>query len=549
MHPSLGERSGAWLAGLVSAVCALSLLAALVGAGPAAAQAADPPECLYPGADAFGGTSLDLAERWTSTLRHDASAYTVADGKVKIQTGAGEIQSTDQAGGAPNIFLQPAPEGTWEITTKVKIDHTTEGQQAGLLLTDPTGLNLVKLAFVQKGPNDNNNRWIEFLKIVGGAVRLQRHVALRAALGLPGRAVAALPQRRHDAVGLLLDRRRDLAARGRPALLRGDRPTRRSASTPCAAAPTSPVVTAEFDSFDLVPANDEFDGTAVDECRWTEIQNRNDAGMSVGDGELTLRTLQGELSNDESTVQNMLLQRTNDSDWQATTKVTMTPTTEGQQAGLVIWGDNTDPERSNNVKLVFVRKNGNATNNAWIEFLKTTDGVTDLDFNNQSRWNSGLGDYGPEVHLRLVSAGGQLAAYWSDGRHDLDEGGRHPPDHRHREPAGRADGAQGPRCRQAGGRREVRLLPDRAERDRARAAGPGLHHAGRARDRLHEDLRRHPGLLRPVGARRPGLLHAQRGRLDDERQRRRGARTTACTGSRPSSTRTSRSGCSGRARR
>ena len=33
-----------------------------------------------------------------------------------------------------------------------------------------------------------------------------------------------------------------------------------------------PAVTAEFDSFNLVPANDEFDGTTIDECRWTEIR-------------------------------------------------------------------------------------------------------------------------------------------------------------------------------------------------------------------------------------------------------------------------------------
>ncbi len=60
------------------------------------------------------------------------------------------------------------PDGTFEVTTKVKIDHTTEGQQAGLLITDPTGQNLVKLAYVQKGAGDGNNKWIEFLKIVGG---------------------------------------------------------------------------------------------------------------------------------------------------------------------------------------------------------------------------------------------------------------------------------------------------------------------------------------------------------------------------------------------
>ena len=189
----------------------------------------------------------------------------------------------------------------------------------------------------------------------------------------------------------------------------------------------NPAVTAEFDSFNLVPANDEFDGTTLDECRWTDIKNRNDTGMSLGNGELTLKTLEGELSGEESGVQNLLLQGTNDADWQATTKVTMSPTVDGQQAGLVIWGDNTDPTKANYVKLVFVRKNTNPTNNAWIEFLKTTDGVTDLDFNNQPRWNSGLGNYGPTVYLRLISADNQLSAYWSaDGEVFTKVGVTHP---------------------------------------------------------------------------------------------------------------------------
>ena len=74
-------------------------------------------------------TSLDLENRWTSTLRHDDALYDVADGKAKVQTGAGEIQENRR--GAPNIFLQPVPDGTFEVTTKVKIDHTPEGQQAG----------------------------------------------------------------------------------------------------------------------------------------------------------------------------------------------------------------------------------------------------------------------------------------------------------------------------------------------------------------------------------------------------------------------------------
>jgi hypothetical protein len=407
MRSQSGRRSVAWLAGLVSALCALALL----GASPAAAQSA---ACLYPGADAFSGTSLDVQNRWTSTLRHDPTLYTVADGKAKVQTGPFEIQpgtGENPNPGAANIFLQPAPTGTWEITTKVKIDHTHAGQQAGLLISDPTGTDIVKLTYVQKQDGAGGNKWIEFLKIVDGQYDFS--------------GTWHSPETPDYPDELMLRYRSDgdtlsgwySVDNGQTWLSAGDPRNYDAIDNPqvgfyaLRGNAGNPAVTAEFDSFNLVPANDEFEGTAIDECRWTEIKNRNNAGMSVGNGELTLKTLQGELSNDQSGVQNLLLQKTNDSDWQATTKLTMSPNASGQQGGLVIWGNNTDPTKANYVKLVFVRKNENPTNNAWIEFLKTTDGATD--FGPDADWNSGLGNYGPTVYLRLVSANNQLVAYRS----------------------------------------------------------------------------------------------------------------------------------------
>ena len=122
-----------------------------------------------------------------------------------------------------------------------------------------------------------------------------------------------------------------------------------------------------------MPANDEFEGDALDECRWTEIFNRNDEGMSVGDGELTLRTLEGELSNDECSVQNLFLQETNDSDWQATTKLTFDPPAEGQQAGLVIWGH--DAQQLREARL---RPQGERDQQRLDRVPKTTNGETDF---------------------------------------------------------------------------------------------------------------------------------------------------------------------------
>src|SRR4051794_15647247 len=146
----------------VAAVCATWLAVALAGAGQAVAQTESPP-CLDPRSDLFDGTSLD-ASRWSRTLREDPSLYSVADGKLKVQTGAGEVQDGDE--GAPNLFLQPAPEGSWQATTKVKIDTGAAGQQAGLLLAGPGAEDVVKATFVDKGPGQG--KWFEFLKIVDG---------------------------------------------------------------------------------------------------------------------------------------------------------------------------------------------------------------------------------------------------------------------------------------------------------------------------------------------------------------------------------------------
>lgn len=423
MESQRGRSAVAWLAGLAS-VCALLLIGA-VGASPATAQGTQP-TCLDPGADAFDGTSLDLANRWTSTLRHDDALYEISDGTAKVQTSPYEIQEDEDGNGAANIFLQPAPEGTWEVTTTVDISQTNEGQQAGLLVSDPTGNDIVKLTYVQKQDGANGNKWIEFLKIVDGQYDFSGTWHSPESPDYPdelmlkyrsdGDTLSGFYSVDNGETWLSAGDSRNYEAIDDPQVgfyaLRGD--------------VADPAITAEFSSFDLVPANDEFEGDALDECRWTEIFNRNDAGMSVGDGQLTLRTLEGELSNDEAGVQNLILQETNDSDWQATTKLTMTPTTDGQQAGLVIWGTNTNPAQANYVKLVFVRKNTNATNNSWIEFLKTTNGQTDFG-DSEDDWNSGLGNYGPEVYLRLVSADGQLSAYWSgDGEEYTKVGVTHP---------------------------------------------------------------------------------------------------------------------------
>jgi beta-xylosidase len=396
MRSQLGRRSIAWITAIVSALCALSLLGALLGTADAQAQGAEQPTCLDPRSDTFDGTSLDK-NRWSRILREDTSLYSVSDGSLNVQTGPGEVQTS-----APNLFLQPIPEGSWSVTTKVNIEHTPgqagEGQQAGLLLAGEGAQDVIKVAYVNKG---DQGRWIEFLKIVDGQYDFS-------GTWNTGHFPADFPSEiwmRLKSDGQVLSG--EYSVDGENWTTIADPRNYEAIENPSIGVyalrggAEKPVVTAEFDSFDLVPASDEFDGTEIDRCRW-EVQNENPAGYSLGDGQLTIKTLRGELSNNQSTVQNVFVQPTGDSDWQATTKLTLDPQSAGQQGGLVVRGQ----DASNHSKIVLVRKDNGQR---WIEFLRTTNGATDF----SGTWNTGFQDFPETVHLRLVSNGETLSGYWS----------------------------------------------------------------------------------------------------------------------------------------
>ena len=82
------------------------------------------------------------------------------------------------------------------------------------------------------------------------------------------------------------------------------------------------------------PQNDEFEGTALDD-KW-EVVNPTPSELSVGGGNLTLTTAQGDVFGANFTAQNILLQEVPEGPWTATTKLDHTAiTVNGQAAGLV----------------------------------------------------------------------------------------------------------------------------------------------------------------------------------------------------------------------
>ncbi len=92
----------------------------------------------------------------------------------------------------------------------------------------------------------------------------------------------------------------------------------------------APVVDAAFDWFQLLPdstatvdgPSDEFDGTALDGCRWDSIVREDQSGYRVTGGNLEIDTSTGDIYNSPNgTPKNFILQKAPAGDWTAETKV------------------------------------------------------------------------------------------------------------------------------------------------------------------------------------------------------------------------------------
>jgi len=85
-----------------------------------------------------------------------------------------------------------------------------------------------------------------------------------------------------------------------------------------------------------VEPNDEFDGTALDRCRWSTILNEDPAGYSLSDGKLHIKAQNGDIVGGTVSAKNIVLQPAPaGGNWSATTKVSIDGTDDYIQAGLV----------------------------------------------------------------------------------------------------------------------------------------------------------------------------------------------------------------------
>ena len=159
--------------------------------------------------------------------------------------------------------------------------------------------------------------------------------------------------------------------------------------------------TAQFDYFTLdapVDPSDEFDGTSLNLCRWTQNVRHEPGGYTVGGGNLTLPAAHGDFfANAPNDNPNILLQPAPSGPWTMTTRLTFNPNENYEQAGLLVYGDD-----ANYVKADYVY-----AGNRGLEFLREANNVA-----------AGFGGFvnintrPTTVDMRITSDGTTLRSYY-----------------------------------------------------------------------------------------------------------------------------------------
>jgi glucose/arabinose dehydrogenase/regulation of enolase protein 1 (concanavalin A-like superfamily) len=156
--------------------------------------------------------------------------------------------------------------------------------------------------------------------------------------------------------------------------------------------------------------DDEFDGEALEECRWTEIVRPVPDQLAVRDGELAIETGNGtDMFGGTTNAENIVLQDAPEGAWEITTQVTMPFTGKDyEQAGLMVYGGDADW-----AKLNFIKVPDN--NGRQVEFTLQDNGSASFDpaLDRSAFLDAGFPD---TIHLRIQNDGSFLtAAYSEDG--------------------------------------------------------------------------------------------------------------------------------------
>ncbi|MCB7137993.1 ThuA domain-containing protein [Cellulosimicrobium marinum] len=307
-----------------------------------------PPQCLAHSSDEFDGDELDA--RWTVVRQAEGAAISVTDGHAVLPVVQGDI---NEAATGPISYLgQPAPAGDWTIETKIETGLAREWQHAGLLVHVDDD-EYTKLAFTK---NQNGNRFLEFQTETGGTRTW--HGQATVTEDFPSTVFLRLVSDGSQITGAYsadgetwtdLDGAapvKDGATFG--VMAGGDTAT----ADTVAKVDYVRVSGAEPDDGVREPS-DEFDGDALDGCRWDAVVRYDSSKVAMAGGELRITTQPGDINgvnNDDP--RNVVLQTAPEGDWVAETRLKAPLLHQWQLAGLIAYADD-----DNYVKADVVAKN------------------------------------------------------------------------------------------------------------------------------------------------------------------------------------------------
>ncbi|MBP2708528.1 ThuA domain-containing protein [Microbispora sp. RL4-1S] len=330
--------------------------------------------CFSGRSDDFLGTQLDRG-RW-SVIRENQDLK-VADGSLTIPTSTTDIYST--GGNTPNIVVQPAPSGAWTATAKLTMNARDAYQQAGLVIYGDDE-NYAKMVLEARGTNDHANRIFQFIREDNAAPN-EVTASNTAALGdaYPDTVYVRFISDGTNITAYYSSDGTTFTAMPETKPLAGI--TNPQIGMISLAGANHPVVDASFDWFQITPddkatgpsPNDEFDGTALDTCRWDSVVRPDATAARVSNGNLELDTTTGDIyGTTNSGPKNFILQKAPSGDWTLETKVDASALAEQyQQAGLMVYGDD-----DNYVKFDFLTTNASGSTVARTIELRSEVGGT-----------------------------------------------------------------------------------------------------------------------------------------------------------------------------
>ncbi len=369
--------------------------------------------------DEFDGSALDT-ERWTVLRPDAANPFSVSGGSLNLPIANGSMYGTGTS--AKNLIVQPVPDAEeWTVTAKITAPDLTENyHQAGLRLwSDDDNWASVHRIFAGTG------RDVEFIYENDGAPRNEAADKLG---GIPADAPATYYVRlQSDGTDVTASYSVDgqqFTTVGRPAPLSalGDNLQVGPAAL-SDAAPSVPVAQFDWIRFDPdgsaggggTTVTDDFDGTMLG-APWTVT--RQDQALVVNGGTLQIPAVPGDLYQGRNDAKNLALRPAPSGPWTATTKLNFEGTTQYQQAGILVYGNDDNFTK-------FGRIAHSAGGDEKFEFIYENAGAA----RNEAADSTGNlpSDFPDDFELRLTSDGTNVVGHYRIAGGDWESVGRPAP--------------------------------------------------------------------------------------------------------------------------